>query len=157
MFKLIFGTVRVREQIEIKDSGPSIFSPLIKKAGDLAFLEADDSLDSLEIIGRGACGEVYKAELPGSGGKIIAIKKVIQPPRHAAELIDEDSKLLNMATRQIRAEITTVGLIRPAEWWGCSGVELDRRWRSPLGFVALSCLDVCYLHQSTRRHVLEAE
>ncbi|GMJ05840.1 SUPPRESSOR OF BIR1 1, EVERSHED [Hibiscus trionum] len=108
MFKLAIETVRGRG----KDSGPSIFSPLIKKAEDLAFLDKEDGLDSLEIIGKGGCGEVYKAELPGSGGKIIAIKKVVQPPKDAAELADEDSKLLHKKMRQIRSEITTVGQIR---------------------------------------------
>ncbi|XP_017635123.1 leucine-rich repeat receptor-like serine/threonine/tyrosine-protein kinase SOBIR1 [Gossypium arboreum] len=108
MFKLVIETVRGRGS----DSGPSIFSPLIKKAEDLAFLEKDDGLDSLEIIGKGGCGEVYKAELPGSDGKMIAIKKIIQPPKDATELTDEDSKLLNKKMRQIRSEITTVGHIR---------------------------------------------
>ncbi|PON72352.1 Serine/threonine protein kinase [Parasponia andersonii] len=95
-----------------KDAGPSIFSPLIKKKENLAFLEKDDGLASLEMIGRGGCGEVYKAELPGSNGKMIAIKKIIQPPKDAAELTEEDSKLLNKKMRQIRSEINTVGQIR---------------------------------------------
>ncbi|KAG9155505.1 hypothetical protein Leryth_009940 [Lithospermum erythrorhizon] len=94
-----------------KDSGLSIFSPFIKKAEDLAFLKKeDDGFASLEIIGRGGCGEVYKAEL--SNGKFIAIKKVIQLPREAAELNEEDSKLLSKKMRQIRSEIQTVGQIR---------------------------------------------
>ncbi|KAK6261848.1 hypothetical protein QUC31_007664 [Theobroma cacao] len=108
MFKLVLAAIRGGG----KDTGPSIFSPLIKKAEDLAFLEKEDGLASLEIIGKGGCGEVYKAELPGSGGKMIAIKKIIQPPKDAAELTDEDSKLLNKKMRQIRSEITTVGQIR---------------------------------------------
>ncbi|KAE8730906.1 Leucine-rich repeat receptor-like serine/threonine/tyrosine-protein kinase SOBIR1 [Hibiscus syriacus] len=95
-----------------KDSGTSIFSSLIKKAEDLAFLEKDDGLDSLQVIGRGGCGEVYKAELPGSNGKMIAIKKIIQPPKDAAELTAQDSNVLNKKMRQIRSEITTVGRIR---------------------------------------------
>ncbi|XVE56679.1 hypothetical protein DITRI_Ditri04bG0030000 [Diplodiscus trichospermus] len=107
MFKLALAAIRGG-----KYSGPSIFSPLIKKAEDLAFLEKEDGLSGLEIIGKGGCGEVYKAELPGSDGKIIAIKKVIQPPKDAAELTDEDSKLMNKKMRQIRSEITTVGQIR---------------------------------------------
>jgi hypothetical protein len=49
---------------------------LIIKAEDLAFLEKDDGLASFEIIGRGGCCEVYKAELPGSNGKMIAIEKM---------------------------------------------------------------------------------
>ncbi|KAK8690801.1 hypothetical protein V6N13_074327 [Hibiscus sabdariffa] len=107
-FKLVLATIRGAA----KDPGPSIFSPFIKKAEDLAFLEKEDGLASLEIIGKGGCGEVYKAELPASNGKLIAIKKIIQPPKDAAELTDEDSKLLNKKMRQIRSEITTVGQIR---------------------------------------------
>lgn len=108
LFKLILAVARGRR----KEPGPSIFSPLIKKAEDLAFLEKEDGLASLEIIGKGGCGEVYKAELPGSNGKMIAIKKIIQPPKDAEELTDEDSKFLNKKMRQIRSEITTVGQIR---------------------------------------------
>ncbi|XWS37181.1 hypothetical protein CRYUN_Cryun19dG0020900 [Craigia yunnanensis] len=108
MFKLVLAAIKGGG----KDSGPSIFSPLIKKAEDLAFLEKEDGLTSLEIIGKGGCGEVYKAELPGSDGRMVAIKKIIQPPKDAAELTDEDSKLLNKKMRQIRSEITTVGQIR---------------------------------------------
>jgi len=108
LFKLIIQAIRGSE----KPPGPSIFSPLIKKAEDLAFLENEEALASLEIIGRGGCGEVFKAELPGSNGKIIAVKKVIQPPKDADELTDEDSKFLNKKMRQIRSEINTVGHIR---------------------------------------------
>ncbi|ESQ51772.1 hypothetical protein EUTSA_v100163740mg, partial [Eutrema salsugineum] len=79
---------------------------------DLAFLENEEALSSLEIIGRGGCGEVFKAELPGSDGKIIAVKKVIQPAKDATELADEESKFLNKKMRQIRSEINTVGQIR---------------------------------------------
>ncbi|KAE9608547.1 hypothetical protein Lal_00020765 [Lupinus albus] len=93
--------------------GAAIFSPLIiKKKEDLAFLEKEDGLASFELIGRGGCGEVYKAELPGSDGKIIAIKKIVQPSKEAAELSEEDSKLLHTKMRQIRSEINTVGQIR---------------------------------------------
>lgn len=95
-----------------KETGLAIFSPLIKKPEDLAFLENEDGLASLEVIGRGGCGEVYKAELPGSNGKEIAIKKVIQPSKDAADLTEEDSKTMNKKMRQIRSEIQTVGQIR---------------------------------------------
>ncbi|XP_030938834.1 leucine-rich repeat receptor-like serine/threonine/tyrosine-protein kinase SOBIR1 [Quercus lobata] len=108
IFKLLLAVVRGR----VKDAGPAIFSPLIKKAEDLAFLEKEDGLASFELIGKGGCGEVYKAELPNSNGKMIAIKKIVQPPKDAAELTDEDSKLLNKKMRQIRSEINTVGQIR---------------------------------------------
>ncbi|KAI8529119.1 hypothetical protein RHMOL_Rhmol12G0201300 [Rhododendron molle] len=95
-----------------KGNGPAIFSPIIKKEKNLDFLEKEDGLVSLELIGRGGCGEVYKAELPGSNGRMIAIKKIIQPPKDAAELTEEDSKLLNKKMRQMRSEIQTVGQIR---------------------------------------------
>ncbi|KAI5665052.1 hypothetical protein M9H77_24375 [Catharanthus roseus] len=95
-----------------KTMGMAIFSPLIKRAEDLAFLESEDGLASLEVIGRGGCGEVYKAELPGSNGKKIAIKKIIQPAKDAAELTEEDSKFMSKKMRQIKSEIQTVGQIR---------------------------------------------
>ncbi|KAG5031970.1 hypothetical protein JHK85_015952 [Glycine max] len=108
MFKLALALIKGRG----RKAGPDIYSPLIKKAEDLAFLEKEEGMASLEIIGRGGCGEVYKAELPGSNGKMIAIKKIIQPPKEGAELAEEDSKVLNKKMRQIRSEITTVGQIR---------------------------------------------
>ncbi|XP_027332123.1 leucine-rich repeat receptor-like serine/threonine/tyrosine-protein kinase SOBIR1 [Abrus precatorius] len=108
LFKLALALIKGRG----KSGGPAIYSPLIRKAEDLAFLEREEGLGSLEIIGRGGSGEVYKAELPGSNGKWIAIKKIVQPPKDAAELAEEDSKLLHKKMRQIRAEINTVGQIR---------------------------------------------
>ncbi|XP_043704888.1 leucine-rich repeat receptor-like serine/threonine/tyrosine-protein kinase SOBIR1 [Telopea speciosissima] len=114
LFKLLSVCIRGR----VKGSGPVIFSPLIKDAEALAFLEKEDGLSSLELIGKGGCGEVYKTELPGSNGKIIAIKKILQPQPHfqqptaTPELVDEDSKFLNKKLRQIRSEIKTVGQIR---------------------------------------------
>ncbi|KAL6319679.1 hypothetical protein AAG906_026740 [Vitis piasezkii] len=110
VFSVLFKALLVLVRGGGKESGPAIFSPLIKKAEDLAFLEKDDGMASLEIIGKGGCGEVYRAELPG--GKLIAIKKIVQPPKDAAELAEEDSKLLNKKMRQIRSEIQTVGNIR---------------------------------------------
>ncbi|KAF9667951.1 hypothetical protein SADUNF_Sadunf15G0076400 [Salix dunnii] len=112
VFSLLFKVVLAAVKGGRRDGGPAIFSPLIKKAEDLAFLEKEDGLANLEIIGRGGCGEVYKAELPGSDGKMIAIKKIIQPPKDATELSGEDSKLLHKKMRQIQSEIITVGHIR---------------------------------------------
>jgi hypothetical protein len=110
LFKLIWAVVKGGG----KEPGTrrlTIFSILIQKA-DLAFLEKDDGLASFQIVGRGGCGVVYKAELPGSNGKMIAIKKITQPPMDAAGLTDEDTRLLNSKMRQIRSEIKTVGRIR---------------------------------------------
>ncbi|KAF8408339.1 hypothetical protein HHK36_007488 [Tetracentron sinense] len=112
IFSVLFKLFLICVRRGGKDSGPSIFSPMIKKAQDLAFLEKEEGLTSLEIIGQGGCGEVYKAELPGSNGKMIAIKKIIHPHIDAAELTGEDSKILTKKMKQIRSEIQTVGQIR---------------------------------------------
>ncbi|CAI9782435.1 unnamed protein product [Fraxinus pennsylvanica] len=93
---------------EEKNESSAIFSLLIKNPKDLAFLEKEGGLASLKIIGRGGCGVVYKATLPGSNGMEIAIKKITLP----LEISQEDSKLMNKRTRQMRSEIRTVGLIR---------------------------------------------
>ncbi|MCE3050364.1 hypothetical protein HAX54_047056 [Datura stramonium] len=90
-------------------------TPLIKKAEDLAFLEKRRRVASLEMIGKGGCGEVYRAELPGSNGKIIAIKKIIQPPMDAAELTEEDTKALNKKMRQDILQQVTEGT-RELDW-----------------------------------------
>ncbi|TMW81495.1 hypothetical protein EJD97_009257 [Solanum chilense] len=108
LFKMVMFFVRRGKN----DSSLTIFSPLIKKAEDLAFLEKEDGVASLEMIGKGGCGEVYRAELPGSNGKIIAIKKIIQSPTEAAEITEEDTKALNKKMRQVKSEIQIVGQIR---------------------------------------------
>ncbi|CAN4088014.1 unnamed protein product [Withania somnifera] len=102
VFSMLFKMLMFLIRGSSNDSGLTIFSPLIKKADDLAFLEKEDGLASLELIGK----------LPGSNGKIIAIKKIIQPPRDAAELTEEDSKATNKKMRQIKSEIKIVGQIR---------------------------------------------
>ncbi|KAI3830885.1 hypothetical protein MKX03_030727 [Papaver bracteatum] len=112
----ILGTIVECYQCALKGeketSGPTIFSQLIKKAEDLAFLEKEDGLVSLEMIGRGGCGEVYRSELPGSGGKMIAIKKINQPRIEVTDITGGDSKNLSKKMRQVRSEIQTVGQIR---------------------------------------------
>ncbi|KAK3406597.1 hypothetical protein EUGRSUZ_K02774 [Eucalyptus grandis] len=105
LFRLTLAAIRGG----FRDSG--IFTPMIQKR-DLAFLESKEGLSSLEVIGRGGCGEVYKAELPASNGKMIAIKKIIQPPRDAIEIVEGDTRDLGTIMRQIRSEIQTVGQIR---------------------------------------------
>lgn len=94
-----------------------IFSPkIIKNAQDLEFLEREDGVAALPVIGRGACGEVYRAELPNSNGRLIAIKKISNPTNDPAavdaDLNEEDSRLLHRRLKQIRSEIQTVGRIR---------------------------------------------
>ncbi|KAJ6845869.1 leucine-rich repeat receptor-like serine/threonine/tyrosine-protein kinase SOBIR1 [Iris pallida] len=93
--------------------GPAIFSPtIIKNAEDLAFLEKDDVVASLEVVGRGGCGEVYRAPLPNNTGMIIAIKKIMKRSADGAEPGEDESRLLDKWMRQIRSEIVTVGRIR---------------------------------------------
>ncbi|GAB2269744.1 Leucine-rich repeat receptor-like serine/threonine/tyrosine-protein kinase sobir1 [Dionaea muscipula] len=108
IIKMLIVLVRGGEN----DSGITIFSPLIKKEEDLAFLEKEDGLATAELIGRGGCGEVYRAQLPGEDGKMIAIKKISEPRKEAGELAEEETKLLNKKMRQIKSEIKTVGQIR---------------------------------------------
>ncbi|KAL0417265.1 UNVERIFIED_CONTAM: Leucine-rich repeat receptor-like serine/threonine/tyrosine-protein kinase SOBIR1 [Sesamum latifolium] len=55
--KLLLFLIRGRG----KDSSLKIFSPLIKRPEDLAFLENEDGLASLDVIGRGGCGEVFQS------------------------------------------------------------------------------------------------
>ncbi|KAJ8563288.1 hypothetical protein K7X08_031740 [Anisodus acutangulus] len=108
LYKMIMFFIRRGKN----DQSLTIYSPLIKKPQDLAFLEKEDGVASLEMIGKGGCGEVYRAELPGSNGKIIAIKKIIQPPMDAADITEEDTKALNKKMRQVKSEIQIVGQIR---------------------------------------------
>jgi hypothetical protein len=76
-----------------------LYSSLIKKAEDLAFLEKEDGLASLEIIGREDVvrftrRNYQKVMVKESNGKMIPIKKIIQPHKDATELAEEDSKIL---------------------------------------------------------------
>ncbi|GAY44763.1 hypothetical protein CUMW_084360 [Citrus unshiu] len=89
--------------------GPAICTRPIIKKGDIAFLTEEDSLASLEIIGAGGCGKVYKAEVPGSYGKMIAIKNIDLPPMAATELLKVQSSLISKKMRQIKNEIKTAG------------------------------------------------
>ncbi|KAJ6792934.1 leucine-rich repeat receptor-like serine/threonine/tyrosine-protein kinase SOBIR1 [Iris pallida] len=91
----------------------SIFSPIIQNADDLKFLENDDVIASLEVIGRGGCGEVRRAPLASDPGKHIAIKKIVKRSFDGAEPIAADESVpLDKWMRQIRSEILTVGRIR---------------------------------------------
>ncbi|XP_047311359.1 leucine-rich repeat receptor-like serine/threonine/tyrosine-protein kinase SOBIR1 [Impatiens glandulifera] len=111
LFSLLFKIVTFIIQGRGKEPGIVIFSQSIKNTEDLAFLQQEDGLASLELIGKGGCGEVYKSELPGSDGKLIAIKKII-PVKEGSDLSDEESRFLDKKMRQIKSEIQTVGQIR---------------------------------------------
>lgn len=120
LFRLALNCIRGRYRSK---SGTVIFTPkLIKRADHLAFLEKDDMLSSLVVIGRGGCGEVFKAALPldparegDQEQKFIAIKKIKKQFGDGpgpANLSDEESRQLDKWTRQIQSEIRTVGHIR---------------------------------------------
>ncbi|KAJ9559884.1 hypothetical protein OSB04_005044 [Centaurea solstitialis] len=98
------------------DAGPVIFTPSVQaedlKAEDLAFLENDDEVAALQVIGRGGCGDVYKTEMPNGKFQTVAIKRIVQPPKDAEDVTVEDTKLLDKKMRQMQSEIQTVGQIR---------------------------------------------
>ncbi|CAN6718097.1 unnamed protein product [Malus baccata var. baccata] len=62
IFSLLFKLLLVVVKGVGKDGGPAIFSSMIKRKKDLAFLEKEDSLVNLEFIGWRGGGDVYKAE-----------------------------------------------------------------------------------------------
>ncbi|CAN6207927.1 unnamed protein product [Urochloa humidicola] len=115
LFRLALNCIRGRYRTR---SGVTIFTPkLIRRAEHLSFLEKDDGLASLAVIGRGGCGEVYKARLPaereGEEPRFIAIKKIKKQSGDTPNnLSDEESRQLDKWSRQIQSEIRTVGHIR---------------------------------------------
>lgn len=114
-FRLLVNFVQGRFR---NPTGPAIYSPLIKTIDDLKFLEKDNGVEGLEIIGSGGCGEVYRATLPGTEGNPgteIAVKKIkkqqISDPTNYSGDVGE-TKFLEKGVRQLRSEINTVGHIR---------------------------------------------
>ncbi|WVZ81532.1 hypothetical protein U9M48_028898 [Paspalum notatum var. saurae] len=115
LFRLALNCIRGRYRSR---TGVTIFTPkLIRRPEHLAFLEKDDGLASLSVIGAGGCGEVYKAPLPverdGEPPRFIAIKKIKKQSNDTPNnLSDEESRQLDKWSRQIQSEIRTVGYIR---------------------------------------------
>ncbi|KAG0456421.1 hypothetical protein HPP92_024209 [Vanilla planifolia] len=106
LFRILLNFVRGRYRDR---RGFEIFSPVIKSKEVLSFLEKENGLTDLEVIGHGGCGEVYRKEL---GTKTIAIKMIRLHSGAQANLTEEESRMLDKWTRQIRSEIRTVGRIR---------------------------------------------
>ncbi|KAL4588452.1 hypothetical protein LXL04_001342 [Taraxacum kok-saghyz] len=79
------------------------FSQLVT-AKELTFLETDEGVALLQIIGRGTCGDVYMCELPKREVNAIAIKKT--------ELSKDNTERINWQMRRIKAEIQTIGQTR---------------------------------------------
>uniref|UniRef100_A0A0D9WPE0 Protein kinase domain-containing protein n=1 Tax=Leersia perrieri TaxID=77586 RepID=A0A0D9WPE0_9ORYZ len=115
LFRMALNCIRGRYR---NKSDTVIFIPkLIKNKDHLSFLEKEDGLASFAVIGRGGCGEVYKAQLPpesdGEPPRFIAIKKINKGQNNNNNnLSDEESRQLDKWTRQIQSEIRTVGHIR---------------------------------------------
>jgi hypothetical protein len=95
----------------------TVFTPLLLSPDNLSFV--DDLCHGhfpspLQVIGRGGCGEVYRADLISAGRTVpVAIKKVVyRPSLGTTQLYAEESKFLDHRMRQIRSEIKTVGRMR---------------------------------------------
>lgn len=90
-----------------------VFQHKFIKSKDLAFLNKDDSLESLEVLGKGGSGQVYKAVL--ETGKTVAIKKVVallSDPSKGTDRTLEESYDLTRNSKQIYAELNTLGQVR---------------------------------------------
>ncbi|KAI3684466.1 hypothetical protein L6452_33690 [Arctium lappa] len=79
IFTVFYKLVFIMVNGGVNDAGPAIFSQSIK-AEELAFLDDDDGVAALQVIGRGGCGEVYRTDIPDGKIKTIAIKKMRQIP-----------------------------------------------------------------------------
>ncbi|MQL68360.1 hypothetical protein Taro_000642 [Colocasia esculenta] len=94
--------------------GYTVLDPDIMWAPELSSLCGEEQeLPHMEVIGRGACGVVYRADIPNSGGAVVAVKQVDrQPSVSTAQLCGRDEHLLGKVARQIRSEIMTAGFVR---------------------------------------------
>ncbi|KAF3339768.1 Leucine-rich repeat receptor-like protein [Carex littledalei] len=86
--------------------------PKVIRVGDLAFLEKEDGLASLEVIGQGGSGKVYKSQLSGNPSKTVAIKQIMKRAGGGGDPTKEETIRLDKWMRQIKSEIKTVGYIR---------------------------------------------
>lgn len=108
-FRFLLNCIRGRYK---NSSGPNIFMPKVIRSQDLTFLEKEDGLASLEIIGRGGSANVYKAQLVGNPLKTVAIKQIMKRAGGGGDPTEEETNRLDKWMKQIKSEIKTVGFIR---------------------------------------------
>ncbi|KAJ0976139.1 hypothetical protein J5N97_018104 [Dioscorea zingiberensis] len=107
----VFCMKNKQDRMKLKDCTITLFGHEIKSAKDLSFVASTGGV-GLEIIGRGGCGDVYKAHLPRRRGEnlTVAIKKItLTSPMSSSQFYQERSSCLSDKMRQVRAEIKTVG------------------------------------------------
>ncbi|KAH7654912.1 Non-specific serine/threonine protein kinase protein [Dioscorea alata] len=105
---------------EPEDGNVTLFGREIKHARDLSFLYTSGCA-GLEVIGKGGCGQVFKAHLKSSGGwkLTVAVKEIILPSSMLIEELcqgmelsqERSSHVDDYRMRQVRAEIRTMGCI----------------------------------------------
>ncbi|MCO5576216.1 hypothetical protein L7F22_030024 [Adiantum nelumboides] len=109
LFRVIRSYVR-----RPKAGKPVVFQRKIMDTKALAFLEKAAAMESLELVGRGGSGEVYKTTL--ENGTVVAIKRVLglaTPPNGGGvDPVLEKSYDLTKNSAQIQAELNTLGQIR---------------------------------------------
>ncbi|GKC44222.1 leucine-rich repeat receptor-like serine/threonine/tyrosine-protein kinase SOBIR1 [Tanacetum coccineum] len=109
-----------------------MFNPLRKADEAFAFLKfKEDAVSSLEIIGRGRSGVVYKAKMPD--GRTVAIKKIVRP----------------MESELVRGDTTTSSLNYTRCWnlvVGSASYTLEIR--EPIGGTHVNTRRVWLLHET---------
>ncbi|CAL9109889.1 unnamed protein product [Musa acuminata var. zebrina] len=108
---------RILAEEQAPANAATVFSPMLRHPDTIPFFQhlQHEGLPFLaQIIGRGGCGEVYKAEIFVENQTIpVAIKKIDHlAATGATSVCQEESELLSIHTRQIRSEILTVGWMR---------------------------------------------
>ncbi|KAJ8491940.1 hypothetical protein OPV22_013661 [Ensete ventricosum] len=107
---------RILAEEEAPANAATVFSPMLRHPDTIPFFQhlQKEGLPFLaQIIGRGGCGEVYKAEIFIENRAIpVAIKKIDHfAAIGAASLCQEEPELLNIHARQIRFGVILAVLV----------------------------------------------